>query len=334
MYRFPLSSLIYLLLADPVGAQEAPRQTAAWMTHPEIAKVRQLYDTIQAEIGRGNYSGTSRQVLCARATLEATLFEDSSGAVRKFALTTGTQETPALVWYFYDADGTLRFTFQSIGTETGRHQELRSYFDEGGDLLYHDLQEDGESGFQIRFPQMVVDPRWAFRFQTACQGLVFSESDSVYPRGCRSTQTTAVGTRFQALTRARTLLEFLMSSAPTDPGSYDRERGGNWDLDTLLGFISRTGLTIYDVNKGPPRDLPPDELRREISQSGEARFSLLHLAYIYSIPYPQYSNLLMEIGSDCAVLLIGGHWGYALYFGREEERLMLRRLDYLTIEGH
>jgi hypothetical protein len=129
------------------------------------------------------------------------------------------------------------------------------------------------------------------------------------------------------------LLQYLKDGGEGDSGSgFDASRGGNWQADKLLSFISGNGLTLYDVNGKRTRRLTRGQLSSALSRRGDpasVRFS--HLGHIYAQPYPQYSTLRYEARPGGVVVEMSG-W-YRLTFGREDGALKLTKLEYLMTEG-
>lgn len=129
------------------------------------------------------------------------------------------------------------------------------------------------------------------------------------------------------------LLQYLKESGKGDSAAgFDASRGGNWQADKLLSFISDDGLTLYDVNGKRTRRLTRAQLSSALSRRGDptsVRFS--HLGHIYAQPYPQYSTLRYEARPAGVVVEMSG-W-YRLTFGSEGGALKLTKLEYLMTEG-
>ncbi len=128
------------------------------------------------------------------------------------------------------------------------------------------------------------------------------------------------------------LLQYLKNSGESDSASgFDASRGGNWKADELLSFISRNGLTLYEVNGKRTRRLTRGQLSSALSRRGDPTFvRFAHLGHIYAQPYPQYSTLRYEARPSGVVVEMSG-W-YRLTFTREGGALKLTKLEYLTLE--
>lgn len=128
-------------------------------------------------------------------------------------------------------------------------------------------------------------------------------------------------------------LQYLKSSGSTGvQGAFDETVGGNWQVDELLSYISKGGLTTFDINDKRTRRYSIAELRRLLSsKSNKASTTFIHLGYIYAQPYPQYSTLKYEPQANGVVINISG-W-YRLTFTREDGALKLTKLEYIQVEG-
>ncbi len=128
-------------------------------------------------------------------------------------------------------------------------------------------------------------------------------------------------------------LQYLKNSGEHDGDSgFDQTLGGNWKAEELLSFVSRNGVTLYDINDKRTRRLTRMQLQRALSQRGNKTFtSFVHLGYIYAQPYPQYSTLMYEPRKNSVVVNVAS-W-YRLTFIREDGTLKLNRLEYLMMEG-
>lgn len=128
-------------------------------------------------------------------------------------------------------------------------------------------------------------------------------------------------------------LQYLKNSGERDGGfGFDVTRGGNWKADELLSFVSRQGITLYDINDKRTRRLTRRQLQRALSQRGSQTFTrFVHLGYIYAQPYPQDSTLIYQPQKNGVVVKVAS-W-YRLTFTSEDGLLKLNRLEYLMMEG-
>ena len=129
------------------------------------------------------------------------------------------------------------------------------------------------------------------------------------------------------------LLQYLKGSgSPDGLGAFDETLGGDWRVEELLSYISRSGLTLFDINDKRTRRYTNAQLRSLLSRKGnKASGMFIHLGYIYAQPYPQYSTLSYEPQANGVIVRMSG-W-YHLTFKREDGALKLAKLEYMQVEG-
>ncbi|MFL5540833.1 MAG: hypothetical protein ACJ8J0_17710, partial [Longimicrobiaceae bacterium] len=105
------------------------------------------------------------------------------------------------------------------------------------------------------------------------------------------------------------------------------------ETDAILALVSDSGLTLDDVNEADSTvHLSREEVGAALThRSGRAFTSLVHLAHIYSQPYPQYSSL--RFTHDPAGLVVSVADWYRVRFVREAGRMRMRRISYVMLEG-
>jgi hypothetical protein len=166
-------TLSFLLLAIPLLCQAASVDSKNWMNHPEIRKIRSLYNDIEASIRTEKLKKTTLPPGCKNPVHPewdpdiAALYEESSGVVRKLAISGGTDDFAADANYYYDKGGKLRFFFQSLRDVNGTEQESRIYYRENGEVLYQDGRLIKGPGRPGGFDEFITDPREAFK--SLCQ---------------------------------------------------------------------------------------------------------------------------------------------------------------------
>ncbi len=134
--------------------------------------------------------------------------------------------------------------------------------------------------------------------------------------------------------RIATFLRLLASAwtLASAQGAYDPRRAGRWNAQKFDSLLARGGVTFYNVNGDSTWHLAADALRGELGRRRGAGFDmLLHLGYIYTQPYPQYSRLSFTQDSSGVLVRIGG-W-FQLTFVREGGLLELAKVEYLEREG-
>ncbi len=115
-------------------------------------------------------------------------------------------------------------------------------------------------------------------------------------------------------------------------GPYDPHRAGPWDTEKLLSFFARGGVTFHDINGDTTWHLTSPRLRGELGRRrGSAFDMLIHLGYIYTQPYPQYSQLSF-VKNPAGVVVRVGAW-YEVTFVRERGILHVAKVDYTELEG-
>ena len=138
-----------------------------WMNHPEIKKVRSLYNEIESAIDKYKRQSVSKECAGGNLIIDAEIFMDSSGGVRKYVLSGGTGDSAGQAYYYYDSAGINRFTFQTLRAVNGTHMETRYYFDENGQHLYTNVKFIKGPGWAGGFPGSVSDP--ASDFKLLCE---------------------------------------------------------------------------------------------------------------------------------------------------------------------
>jgi hypothetical protein len=119
---------------------------------------------------------------------------------------------------------------------------------------------------------------------------------------------------------------------PTSAEGFRLEKTPNWDTAKVMKFISKEGIEFTDVNDNSKNDLPYERIEQELRlRKGEAFKRLGHLAYIYSIPYKQYSELKFE-AFNTNVRVFVSSW-YELVFQKEDNQFKLISCKYTEVEG-
>jgi hypothetical protein len=129
-------------------------------------------------------------------------------------------------------------------------------------------------------------------------------------------------------------LESLKAIAPPPGEVFNASLAPRIDPASVLAVVSDSGLTLHDVNEEPDTTirLTRQEIEAQLARrSGRAFRKLVHLAYLYSQPYPQYSRLAIGRVPGGLEVQVGN--GYELTFVREGGRLRLRRVSYGRFEG-
>ena len=127
------------------------------------------------------------------------------------------------------------------------------------------------------------------------------------------------------------VLARLRTISPTGGEGFDAAAAPTFDPAGVLAVVSDSGLTLDDVNRADSTvHLSKQEVAAQLAgRRGRAFTSLVHLGYVYSQPYAQYSRLTFARGAGLVVSV--ADW-YRLRFVREGGRLRLSRVSYVMEE--
>jgi len=136
--------LITLLIPSVLNASEAVTNKK-WANHPEIKKIRELYNAINESKKSGQLNKRTKRCAMSGGSfeIEGALFTDKKGIVRKYAVVAGTGDSIGIAEYYYDEKGVSRFTYRTRSASNGTKKVDRIYFDEIGKLLYTDQKQEG-----------------------------------------------------------------------------------------------------------------------------------------------------------------------------------------------
>jgi hypothetical protein len=157
--------LFVACIAVPVAVQAQDKAaTGNWQRGPRIDSVRAVVKTVERMLRILDVVRDSTSCDDGHVVLTATLYTDSSNVVRKFVVAGGSDESAGEERHYYDAAGTLRFTYAATNAVNGTRREDRYYYDETSLLVYHDqrlLEGPGYPGGFLGEP--VRDPVAVFR---------------------------------------------------------------------------------------------------------------------------------------------------------------------------
>ena len=163
----PLRSIELIALMGvllPGGASAAPEipgtpfpsppiAEKSWRQHPAVVAIRSIVASNEAAIASGALRRDAKRV-CGEDSSgsgvderpfasDRVVFRDSTGRIRKYVASEGTDDSAYTVEHHFDARGRLRFVFARAGAANDAVVEHRLYFDEAGRLLWKDRQETG-----------------------------------------------------------------------------------------------------------------------------------------------------------------------------------------------
>ena len=138
-------------------------------TAAALRAARATYQEVQRAIAERRLIRRDSAVTCADEGADMTLVihRDSSGAVRHFEWSGGSEDHAVRNQYFYDASGRQRFAFVTLGAVNGTEYEERVYFGPRGEVVRRLKRLVKGPGFPVSDEQGIPDPRaWVL---TACQ---------------------------------------------------------------------------------------------------------------------------------------------------------------------
>jgi hypothetical protein len=130
----------------PLAASAAePVNDRNWQNHPEVKKIRALYNEVNAAEKAGQLRKESRKCALHGGSFEidGELYRDRRGVVRKYVVDAGSGDSTGRAEYYYDAKGAPRFTYRTRGAFNDTKKQDRIYFDDNGRQLYTDHREEG-----------------------------------------------------------------------------------------------------------------------------------------------------------------------------------------------
>ncbi|MDH3975802.1 MAG: hypothetical protein OEV42_16130 [Deltaproteobacteria bacterium] len=159
--------IILVFFAGMPEAAEINKEN--WINHPEIIKVRNLYNEIESAIKSKSYKAESQncELYGGSFVILGTIYRDKNSKVRKYVLEGGSGDSAGEAWYYYDEHGVPRFSFLQRRAANGTELEKRIYFDEKGRHIYTDTKLKGPGwpgGFSDSMPEPLED------FANLCKG--------------------------------------------------------------------------------------------------------------------------------------------------------------------
>ncbi len=147
-----------------VGSAQQPLSAANWQNHPAVRAIRAIAQRVDAAVREGKFTVQTDSKACndGAVTVTAHLYTDSVGRARKYVVAYGSGDSYSESRYYYDTNGRLRFSFETLRAVNGTEQETRQYFDSAGGQLYKDarlLKGPGYGGSE----SVVTDPAADFR---------------------------------------------------------------------------------------------------------------------------------------------------------------------------
>lgn len=154
---------------------QVPITAKNWLTHPEIKKIRSVYQEVtgllkvgglRREIRRFEYCDPNEGNLRERYT-------DASGVVRKYVLGGGSDDSSVTLEHTYDSQGRLRFVLVQAGAVNGSQYLYRIYFNEQGKRIWENRKLVSGPGYPFgkTWPDgaIVRTPNQAFKTDSPCK---------------------------------------------------------------------------------------------------------------------------------------------------------------------
>jgi len=156
-----INTFIFAMMISVIIGQQQPPSADNWKNHPEIIKIRQLYNQIETVSKTTEYKVMSKSVKCynGAVVIDAALYIDSTTTVRKYAIKGGSGDSVGDRVYYYDSSSILRFIFTSRNAINDTQLEFRMYFDELGRELYSEKRLLKGPGWPVDFPDKVDNPK-------------------------------------------------------------------------------------------------------------------------------------------------------------------------------
>ena len=124
-----------------------------WIKH-EFAK-------IESHTKNGFYRSQTKRKEDGYGGTEAQIFYDNRGVVRKYFLSSGSEDSYSSAEYYYDRNGRIFFSYLSLGSAGGENREIRSYYSPNGRLIKRTLKSN--TSREIHYYYKITNPRRHFR---------------------------------------------------------------------------------------------------------------------------------------------------------------------------
>lgn len=173
MKRLLLSTGICLFAVNATHASE-PITEKNWVSHPEIAEVRTIYQNLKKAKDTGALRKKERKFdYCEPyADTDRALYLDRNGKSRIYYYAGGSDDSAVQRELYYDEDGKPRFAFITAGAYNGTKLEHRVYFSRAGKKIWEiqKLLEGPGYTFPDEWPdeELIQDPAKAFNEKSPC----------------------------------------------------------------------------------------------------------------------------------------------------------------------
>lgn len=143
--------------------------------NPEIKTIQNLYKSIEKLSNKGRLTERSRIFSYCNSYFDTDrkLYSDSSGKIRKYVRSGGSDDSTATQTFFYDEEGNLRLCVVGAGAINGTKMEVRIYFDKNKNRIWEDRKFTEGPGYPFPNPWpeelIVYHPKEAFESKHECE---------------------------------------------------------------------------------------------------------------------------------------------------------------------
>jgi len=131
-----------------------------------------------------------------------------------------------------------------------------------------------------------------------------------------------------ALREVLEIMDYLADHAAPQGDGYNVRSTKPYDKSSMESFLSANGVRLTNLTAGWSRVTIKSAILREIAlRRGGVYEALAHLGYIYAIPYPQYSELVLTSPSATDLVLELPGW-YRVTFSQEDAAWKLSAINY------
>ena len=162
--RFCILWFAVSLITAPAHGQQPSGTQPGW-ANPGVWKSNSVSVQTETDILRHKLLVQTDSAVCSNGAvhINASLYTDQKGHIRKYVLAGGHDDAYVTVWYYYDLNGVLRKTIANVGAVNGTTQRTNFYFDSTGAFIAKTNDLISGPGFPNPSDSVVRDPRGDFR---------------------------------------------------------------------------------------------------------------------------------------------------------------------------
>ena len=135
-----------------------------WLSHPSITEIRSIYQQVNALVSSKQLKKDSNkcELHDGNVVMTAELYRNKQDVVRKLVIDGGSGDSSVRAEYYYDKQGTPRFTFRKQGAVNGTWKEFRIYYGVDGQHLFSQNLQGGPGYTDSGFADAEPDPELAY----------------------------------------------------------------------------------------------------------------------------------------------------------------------------